>query len=311
VQTGRSAILTSKSLPRPPSPLQCLSGNQVLPKFYLDYFQPTKKLPFSTLGGKMLKELLLGAIVSSMCLCFGLSSHGDSGNFAMDTVDPELQLISPVGSELWYIGDSRNILWSAVDDNFTENPISLWYRTANGTPFQILEENLINTGSYSWLLPAVHTDQAKVQINAVDSFGNTAETISPLCFSIHFIPPANPENVVVNTGSGLDAELSWDPVSTTIPPYNTSITPDGYIILYNETPYENEHYYYFLGRSFTNSYTHHDVLEFRDQMFYLVKAYKNYSRAEAEALEELILEAKTRKIRWSEAEDILKRGYGK
>ena len=47
-------------------------------------------------------------------------------------------------------------------------------------------------------------------------------------------------------------------------------------MLYNETPYEDDHFHYFLGRSYTTTYTHLDVAEFRNQMFYKVVAYKNY-----------------------------------
>ncbi len=85
------------------------------------------------------------------------------------------------------------------------------------------------------------------------------------------MPPAS---VAVNTANGLDAVISWEPVTQNI--YYSPMTPDGYIVLYNETPYEDDQFYYFLGRSYTTSYTHHDVAEFRTQMFYKVLAYKNY-----------------------------------
>jgi hypothetical protein len=73
---------------------------------------------------------------------------------------------------------------------------------------------------------------------------------------------------------GIDAVITWQPVTQNI--YHSPLTPDGYIVLYNETPYEDDQYYYFLGRSYTTTYTHQDVAEFRDQMFYKVLAYKNY-----------------------------------
>jgi hypothetical protein len=78
----------------------------------------------------------------------------------------------------------------------------------------------------------------------------------------------------VNTSNGLDAVITWQPVTQNI--YNSPLTPDGYIVLYNESPYEDDQFYYFLGRSYTTTYTHHDVAEFRNQMFYKVLAYKNY-----------------------------------
>lgn len=80
-------------------------------------------------------------------------------------------------------------------------------------------------------------------------------------------------------------------------------------MLYNESPYEqDEHFYYFLSRSFTTSYTHHDVTEFRNQMFYRVVAYKNYRDEDFGAVERL---AKVKPLLWKEALDFLRNGGDK
>ena len=67
-------------------------------------------------------------------------------------------------------------------------------------------------------------------------------------------------------------------VDTTI--FGNPITVDGYIVLYNETAYEDSmQCYYFLGYtngSANTTYTHYYVTQFRDQMFYKVVAFKDY-----------------------------------
>ncbi|MCB5262394.1 MAG: hypothetical protein LHW64_01095 [Candidatus Cloacimonetes bacterium] len=149
---------------------------------------------------------------------------------------------------------------------------------------------------------------ARVRVGAWDSFGNQAEHSSAPNFSITYVPPAEPSGVSVDTSSNQDAVISWDAVTQTMYPYNTPITPDGYIVLYNETPYEDDRLYYFLGRSFTTNFTHPNVVEFRDQMFYKVLAYKYYSREESAALENLLQRRGDKAILWQDALQTMRQG---
>ena len=227
----------------------------------------------------------------------------------MDTIDPYLELISPNGGESWYIGDTIAIQWNAVDTNLGPDGIELWYSLNGGVDYVSIAEAIANSGSYAWELPASQSLRGKVQIQASDTFGNSALVSSLSLFSISYAPPAIPEGLTVDISNGVDALLNWEEVTQSIPPYNNPIIPDGYIILYNESPYEDdEHFYYFLGRSYTTQYTHYDVAEFRDQMFYKVSAYKNYTREDIQALEALLQESKTQRIPWIEAKAILRGG---
>lgn len=92
-----------------------------------------------------------------------------------------------------------------------------------------------------------------------------------------YVPPAAVEGLEVSV-IGDDAHLSWLPVTTTI--YDTPIDPDGYIVLYNETPYEDEHFYYFLTFVTGTNFVHTFVAQYRQQMFYRIVAVKNYREAE-------------------------------
>ncbi len=252
--------------------------------------------------------VLIGLLIFTVGSMFGLSSYTDTELFTLDTVAPTLDILSPIGGETWYLGDTHDITWTATDTNLNANSVYLWYSLNGGTEYISLTEAIANSGSYSWLLPATQSYNAKVRIRISDIFGNINQKNSSSSFSITYVPPAAPEGVNVNTSSGTNAVITWQPVTQTIPPYNSSITPDGYIVLFNETPYEDDRLYYFLGRSFTNSYTHHDVAEFRSQMFYRVVAYKNYRGNDVSAVEQL---SKDKPLLWKDALDILHNGGNK
>ena len=203
-----------------------------------------------------------------------LTGYGTSEPVVNDTVDPSLSILSPNGGEAWYIGDTNDITWTASDTNLIPNSVYLWYSLNGGTDYLPLAEGTANSGNYPWELPTTQSYNARVRIKVSDSFGNFSQKASTASFTITYVPPQTPAGVNVNTANGIDAVISWQPVTQTI--YSTPITPDGYIVMYNETPYENEQYYYFLTETDQLSYTHLRVARFRDQMFYRVVAYKDY-----------------------------------
>ena len=203
-----------------------------------------------------------------------LVGYGDSAPVINDTVDPALTITAPNGGEAWYIGDTNDITWIATDTNILPNSISIWYSLNDGTDYLSIIENTFNDGIHPWTLPSVQSYNARVRIKVSDSFGNFTKLASASTFSITHVPPKPPEGVSVDTSNNQDVVITWQPVTQNI--YNSPLTPDGYIVLYNETPYENDHSYYILGNSDTTTYTHQGVAEFWDKMFYKVVAYKNY-----------------------------------
>ncbi len=232
----------------------------------------------------------------------GLIGYGTSAPVANDNVDPSLTILAPNGGEAWYIGDTNNITWTATDTNLNPNSIYLWYTMDGGTSYTPIASAITNSGSYPWAMPSIQSYNTKVRIKVSDSFGNFTQKSSASPFSITYVPPSAPLGVNIDTSNNLDAVITWQPVTQTI--YSTPIAPDGYIVLYNETPYEGTQFYYFLGRSFTNTYTHHDVAEFRSQMYYKVVAYKNYRE---ESLQELEKNALTKRLLWKDALQTLER----
>lgn len=204
-----------------------------------------------------------------------LASYTDTDLLTLDTIAPELTLLSPAGGEAWYIGDSHPILWTASDFSLPANPVSLLYSLNSGVSYLPIASGLANSGSYMWPMPSTQSYGSRVRIVVVDGFGNQSLASSPL-FAITFVPPAAPDNVNVDISNSVNAVITWDAVTQTI--YGSPITPDGYIVLYNESPYEHdEHFYYFLWNVTSGtSFTHPWVARFRDQMYYRIVAYKDY-----------------------------------
>ena len=115
-------------------------------------------------------------------------------------------------------------------------------------------------------------------------------------------PPAPPTDVEVEIIYP-DAIISWSAVDTTI--IGDPCITDGYIVLYNETAYEDEQYYYFLDYTTELNYTHTFVAQHREQMFYKVATFVDLSREEIKYL--LSLNNSHTKIKWEDVKQNLKR----
>jgi len=230
---------------------------------------------------------------------FALTGEGTSGSSTMDTVDPDVTVNYPNGGEELYIGDSADITWSATDFGLSANTIKIFYSADNGNNYEVLDSLETNDDIYNWPLPSIICYNNLIKIFAEDNFGNIGSDSSNAAFSITYVPPAPPENVTVDLSNEIDAVISWTEVNTTI--FGNPIAVDGYIVLYNETAYEDSlQCYYFLGatNSSTATYTHYRVAEFRDQMFYKVVAYKDYRGNITEILASLNLANGYKPSKW-------------
>ena len=94
----------------------------------------------------------------------------------------------------------------------------------------------------------------------------------PLNGSGEYVPPASPDGLVIDI-DGVNVLLSWNPVDSTI--YGEPLTPDGYIIMNNEEPYDEDQFS-FLGFTADTTYPHVFIAQYRDHMFYKVVTYKDF-----------------------------------
>jgi hypothetical protein len=246
----------------------------------------------------MKKIILSGMFFVIVSGLFALSSFTDSADFTLDTVTPTLSLQSPIGGENWYIGDTHDILWTAEDTNLAVNSVYLWYSLNSGVNYTSIAESIVHSGSYPWQMPDAQSYSARVKVQISDMFGNVKQFASPNVFAITYVPPAAPKLVDVDISNNIDAVISWSAVDTTI--YGTPIIPDGYLVLYNEMPNEEEQFFYYLWDvTEGTTFTHNGVAHWRDQMFYRIVAYKDYDGRMASVLQSL-RQQKERKITLAE-----------
>jgi hypothetical protein len=106
-------------------------------------------------------------------------------------------IYAPNGAEKWEVGSQHDILWSSgdiEDDNLKDMPVTLEY-TTDGKLWKKIAENIENNGSYSWIVPDVKADKARVRIAVVDMVGNRASDESDGVFSIIQAAPTLSINV--------------------------------------------------------------------------------------------------------------------
>lgn len=102
----------------------------------------------------------------------------------LDTVNPLVTVTSPNGGETLYSNQQYPIGWTAVDNNFIANPITISYSADNGSNYTDLAVSQSNSSPYLWTLPPASVQQAKIRIISIDSFGNISSDESDSPFSL-------------------------------------------------------------------------------------------------------------------------------
>jgi subtilase family serine protease len=167
---------------------------------------------------------ILSSIAMSLILALPLRGTDyhvlSSGNFSMDTADPVLSLNSPNGGESYHSGGELPVSWSASDDHFGDTPITLNISTQSGGDYAELAGNLSNSGSHTATAPNTITTEARLEIIAVDNFGNSSRDSSDAAFEITassslvawypFSGNANDESGNGNDGTVNGASLTTD-----------------------------------------------------------------------------------------------------
>jgi hypothetical protein len=103
----------------------------------------------------------------------------------IDIAPPEVQLTAPNGGEVWNVGDTDTVTWTATD-NAGVTAIDLEYSTDGGVTYPyVIATGLANTGSYGWLVPDTRTTTARVRATARDAADNSAADASDADFEIY------------------------------------------------------------------------------------------------------------------------------
>ena len=241
-------------------------------------------------------------IALALCVSAGgyaLSGYGISEAASLDTCNPVLHLISPVGGEQWYFWNDWNINWGIIESNPDPGSMELSYSLNSGFEFISLGDTISISPPFVWDIPEIVCHTVKVRAKVKDTFGNST-TVTSGTFSIDFEPPSPPQEIDLSIANDNSVVLLWSPVTTTV--LGNPMAPDGYIILFSHDPDADLDDYTFLAAQKALSYTHNGVANFFDKMFYRIVAFINYD----ETLDhKLALLTQDPNPTWSQVKNIL------
>ena len=229
----------------------------------------------------MIKAIVVVALLSLGPGLFAEAGIGYSNLAQFDTVDPILTLASPLGGEVWYIGEAYDIQWTASDTNFALNSAFLWYSIDGGDLFNLIAEYLPMGGSHSWQVPPNPSATAVVRVKASDTFGNSGQAQNATYFEMRYMKLKPPDNLAITIVDDSDALLTWDPVTETV--NEVPLPADSYQIFFSPSP---AGIFYYLDTVSGTSFTHADIASLFTSYFYYVAAY-----AEEDSKTEAILQA--------------------
>ncbi len=147
----------------------------------------------------------------------------DSEPFIVDTRLPQIELHYPNGGEFFDQGQQVEVTWSASDESLSQNPITISISTNQGVFYDILGDQLENSGSYLVILPNESTAYGRIKVKIIDLFGYTAFDESDTYFSI-----SGEGNDYTVSDTLLVLETDSDPfITDTVDPVITIIYPNG------------------------------------------------------------------------------------
>ncbi len=163
--------------------------------------------------------------------------------------------------------------------SFGENPPNFSY---SGITFpKILAVNQSTSFSVQFN-PQSDGDIEDTMLILNDSINQTALPVILAGIAV-YPEPLEPQNVEIVI-QGANANITWEPVTQSV--LFTPFDPDCYLVFYNgSTDIDGE--YYFHGLSNNCSYTHYDVAQHAEHMFYRIHAYKASQRSDLQKLAEL------------------------
>jgi hypothetical protein len=97
-----------------------------------------------------------------------------------------LTLISPNGSESWFVGSIRFIEWTWT--GFIQQ-VRLEYSTNNGINWNVIDESATNDGSKNWIVPASISNSCLIRVTALND-----EIVSDISDDVFSIVDASPHN---------------------------------------------------------------------------------------------------------------------
>ena len=147
---------------------------------------------------------------------------------------PSIQVLQANGGENLTIASQYEITWKAEDVNLSSAPISLYYTVdaTQATPvWNLISSNVVNDGSYVWLVPTANSAKCKIKLEAMDNAGNLGSDVSDGLFTIGNPPPDVNVNIVLSAGRHL-ISFPNAPSDTSIANVLSSLDPNYAVVRY-------------------------------------------------------------------------------
>lgn len=149
----------------------------------------------------------------------GQSIHGTDESDAVFTIyqsefdGPAITVEAPNGGENIQGGASYNVTFSASDvTGIKANTMRISYSTDEGTSYVAVASGQSITSPYSWSVPSLNTDEARVKIEMQDTYNTWGTKESAANFTIDSSTPAAPSPVYPLTGTSTNdttPQFSW------------------------------------------------------------------------------------------------------
>lgn len=104
-----------------------------------------------------------------------ISFQDESGEFIGDSKSPLLEWLYPNGGEQFDNFETVTVEWSAEDESFGDEAISIYLSTELGGYYNSVADGVPNTESLDIDLPSADQAFARFKATATDLFGNTSE----------------------------------------------------------------------------------------------------------------------------------------
>ncbi|RKZ33567.1 hypothetical protein DRQ33_04015, partial [bacterium] len=134
------------------------------------------------------------------------SVYDQSDAFFEIVPNPEIELVIPVGGEIFYFGDTIDIQWigQAIEG------VSIHFSSDNGASWVLVQDSLAITSSYYYIAPEIESENCLIRARAIDD--TTIMDISGL-FTIQAppdtIPPAAIDDLSADTVLLESIYFSW------------------------------------------------------------------------------------------------------
>jgi|GEM_PF-4629581 len=131
----------------------------------------------------------------------------------VETVLPVVNITAPMAAVSFNANDPIEIIWTATDNDIIEK-IGIYFKQDSGSAYEVVAENLENSGSFSWKAPFANTQTAQIKIVATDKSGNEGEAATDgftIVFNegseliLYTLIPSN--NAILRP---VDTDLDWE-----------------------------------------------------------------------------------------------------